>query len=120
MATPNQLLPGKCYNTATTRLARVVAVFLLTNMENELVERATGALADKYRLAVVLALSKEDSLSFARVQELMGLSQPCVSHHLKILADSGLITTCKQGRCVQVQLNRATMQQLAGFLGQLG
>ena len=89
-------------------------------MEKELVERAAGALADRYRLAVVLALSKEDTLSFGSVQELTGLSQPCVSHHLKVLADSGLITSQKQGRCVLIQLNRATMQELAGFLGKLG
>ncbi|WP_375417913.1 ArsR/SmtB family transcription factor [uncultured Hymenobacter sp.] len=89
-------------------------------MENEFVERAAGALADRYRLAVVLALSRTEALSFASVQELMGLSQPCVSHHLKVLADSGLVTTQKQGRCVQVQLNRAAVQALAGFLGQLG
>lgn len=89
-------------------------------MEQDLVARAASALADKYRLAVVLALSREEALSFAKVQELTGLSQPCVSHHLKVLADSGLITSCKQGRCVQVQLNRAALQELGGFLGQLG
>ncbi len=89
-------------------------------MEKELVERATGALADRYRLAVVLALSREETMSFAKVQELTGLSQPCVSHHLKVLTDSGLIISQKQGRCVQVQLNRVAMQELAGFLGQLG
>ena len=89
-------------------------------MQIELIERAAGALADKFRLAVVLALSREGSLSFAKVQKLTGLSQPCVSHHLKILSDSGLITTQKQGRCVLVQLNRAAVQELAGFLGQLG
>lgn len=43
-------------------------------MEQDLVARAAGALADKYRLAVVLALSREEALSFAKVQELMGLS----------------------------------------------
>jgi ArsR family transcriptional regulator len=102
------------------RLSAGTEVILTPSMENELVERAAGALADKYRLAVILALSREDSLPFAKVQELMGLSQPCVSHHLKVLADSGLITTQKTGRCVQVQLNKGAMQDLASFLGKLG
>lgn len=101
-------------------LPLVYVVFLRYRMEKELVERAAGALADKFRLAVVLALSREDTLSFGQVQELMGLSQPCVSHHLKVLADSGLIISQKRGRCVQVQLNKAALQELAGFLGQLG
>ncbi len=89
-------------------------------MEKELIERAAGALADKYRLTVVLALSQQGVLSFAEVQTLTGLSQPCVSHHLKVLADSGLITSQKQGRRVQVQLNREALRELAGFLGELG
>lgn len=89
-------------------------------METELVARTTSALADKYRLAVVLALSRAETLSFGSLQELTGLSQPCVSHHLKILADSGLVISTKQGRCVQLSLNRAALQKLAGFLSQLG
>ena len=47
------------------------------------------------------------------------LWQLCVSHHLRVLADSGLVTSQKVGRCVQVQLNRAPMRKLAGILGQL-
>ena len=89
-------------------------------MEAHLVAKSAGALADKYRLGIVLALSRQPQLAFADVQELTGLSQPCVSHHLKILADSGLITTQKCGRCVNVTLNRPALRALASFLGGLG
>jgi ArsR family transcriptional regulator, arsenate/arsenite/antimonite-responsive transcriptional repressor len=89
-------------------------------MDTQLVAKSAGALADKYRLNIVLALSQQDQLAFAEVQELTGLSQPCVSHHLKILADSGLVLTQKCGRCVNVTLNREALRGLASFFDTLG
>jgi DNA-binding transcriptional ArsR family regulator len=89
-------------------------------MDTQLVAKSAGALADKYRLSIIMALSRQDTMSFAEAQELTGLSQPCTSHHLKVLADSGLITTQKCGRCVQVRLNREALRGLSGFLGKLG
>ncbi|AIZ63124.1 ArsR family transcriptional regulator [Hymenobacter sp. DG25B] len=88
-------------------------------MDTQLVAKSAGALSDKYRLSIVLALSQQPTLPFAQVQELTGLSQPCVSHHLKILADSGLVLVQKNGRCVSITLNRSAMQELASFLGGL-
>ncbi|WP_303312283.1 helix-turn-helix transcriptional regulator [Hymenobacter sp. BT730] len=88
-------------------------------MDTQLVAKSAGALSDKYRLSIVLALSQQPTLAFAQVQELTGLSQPCVSHHLKILADSGLIQLQKSGRCVSISLNRGALQELALFLGGL-
>ena len=89
-------------------------------MDTQLVAKSAGALADKYRLNIVLALSQQAQLAFADVQELTGLSQPCVSHHLKILADSGLVLTQKCGRCVNVTLNRGALRELASFFDTLG
>jgi DNA-binding transcriptional ArsR family regulator len=89
-------------------------------MDPQLVAKSAGALSDKYRLSIVLALSRQETMPFADVQELTGLSQPCVSHHLRILADSGLVHTQKCGRCVRVVLNRAAVRELAAFLGELG
>ena len=89
-------------------------------MDSQLVAKSAGALSDKYRLSIVLALSQQPQLAFAELQELTGLSQPCVSHHLKILADSGLVHTQKCGRCVRITLNRVAVQELATFLSGLG
>ncbi|MBC8082389.1 MAG: winged helix-turn-helix transcriptional regulator [Hymenobacter sp.] len=88
-------------------------------MTPQLAEKTANALADKYRLAIVMALSEHETLGFADVQELIGLSQPCTSHHLKVLVDSGLVTTQKCGRCVRVRLNREALRGLSFFLGQL-
>ena len=88
-------------------------------MENSLVEKATGAIADKYRLSILLELSTKGTLTCTDVQELTGLSQPCVSHHVKLLTDSGLVNAKKQGRNLNLTLNKTSLQELSGFLDKL-
>ncbi|MCK8493225.1 MULTISPECIES: ArsR/SmtB family transcription factor [Spirosoma] len=88
-------------------------------MDNRFVEKATGAIADKYRLAILMELSNKGSLTSSDVQELTGLSQPCVSHHVKLLTDSGLVNAQKEGRNVHLTLNKESLQQLSGFFDKL-
>lgn len=88
-------------------------------MENRFVEKATGAIADKYRLSILLELSRRGTLTSTDVQDLTGLSQPCVSHHVKLLVDSGLVNSCKEGRNLNLTLNKDSLQQLSGFLDKL-
>lgn len=85
-------------------------------MDCKFVEKATGAIADKSRLSILVELAKKNTLTNTEVMELVGLSQPCVSHHIKQLIDSGLVSTHKEGRNVHLRLNKETIQQLASFL----
>ncbi|AQG80796.1 ArsR/SmtB family transcription factor [Spirosoma montaniterrae] len=88
-------------------------------MEHRFVEKATGAIADKYRLSILLELSNKGSLTCSDVQELTGLSQPCVSHHVKLLTESGLVNARKEGRNLYLTLNKESLQLLSGFLTKL-
>ena len=88
-------------------------------MENRSVEKATGAIADKYRLSILLELSRRGCMTSSDVQELTGLSQPCVSHHVKLLTESGLVDSFKEGRSLHLKLNKQAIQQLSGFLEKL-
>ncbi|MFD2570008.1 ArsR/SmtB family transcription factor [Spirosoma soli] len=88
-------------------------------MENRFVEKATGAIADRYRLSILLELSRKGSLTSTDIQELTGLSQPCVSHHVKQLTESGLVNAQKEGRNLHLTLNKESLQQLSGFLEKL-
>ncbi|WP_019988828.1 ArsR/SmtB family transcription factor [Rudanella lutea] len=89
-------------------------------MEPKNVEKVTGAIADKYRLAILMQLAKQETMTSSDVQEMTGLSQPCVSHHVKQLTDSGLVDTQKEGRNVFLRLNKQALQQLCAFLKELG
>ena len=70
--------------------------------EAEAAELARGfaALADPARLRLLgmLASAPEGEVCNCELVEPLGRSQPTVSHHLKVLADAGLITGEKRGR----------------------
>ncbi|WZL75004.1 metalloregulator ArsR/SmtB family transcription factor [Clostridiaceae bacterium 35-E11] len=55
------------------------------------------AIADENRLKILKILS-QGKLCACDILENMDLSQPTVSHHLKILQQAGLITVEKKGR----------------------
>ncbi len=55
------------------------------------------ALSDENRLTILLAIADRDS-SVVELVAATGLSQPLVSHHLKALRDTGLVTVTPVGR----------------------
>lgn len=63
---------------------------------------AFAALADPVRLRLLSLLSSAPAgeTCVCDLVEPVGKSQPTVSHHLKVLADAGLITGEKRGRWV--------------------
>ncbi|GAB3954788.1 hypothetical protein GCM10028805_40770 [Spirosoma harenae] len=85
-------------------------------MDCKFIEKATGAMADKSRLSILIELTKKETLTNTEVIELVGLSQPCVSHHIKLLTESGLVTTSKEGRNVHLSINKEAIRQLTSFL----
>jgi ArsR family transcriptional regulator, arsenate/arsenite/antimonite-responsive transcriptional repressor len=88
-------------------------------MDSKFIEKASGAIADKYRLQILLALSQKGTLNNSDIQEMTGLSQPCVSHHVKTLIDSGLVNSQKEGRNQKLSLNKTGLKDLSGFLNEL-
>ena len=55
------------------------------------------ALSDENRLALLLAIADKDS-TVTELAEVSGMSQPLVSHHLKTLRETGLVTSTAVGR----------------------
>ena len=64
------------------------------------------ALADPSRLRI-LGLLRTMELSVGELAQVLGQSQPRVSRHVRILADSGLIERHKEGSWVFLRLNRS-------------
>ena len=59
------------------------------------------ALGDPARVRIVnLVATTDEPVCACELYEPLGLSQPTVSHHTKVLADAGLITGDKRGRWV--------------------
>ena len=82
-------------------------------------EKIFQALADNHRLSILMEIAAKGSLSFSEAQNITDLSQPCVSHHLKLLTDSGLVISKKDGRNLTLLLNKDMLHLLADFLRQL-
>lgn len=67
----------------------------------ELNERKTAlifkALGDENRIRIIQLLQNGE-LCACRLLEALNITQPTLSHHMKILCDSGLITSRKDGK----------------------
>lgn len=79
--------------------------------------RTTKALADPGRLKI-LKLLEQQELCVCELQVALGLAQPTVSKHLKILEEAGLIARRKEGLWVSFHLAPGT-PQAQSFLGLL-
>ncbi len=63
------------------------------------------ALSDKNRLKIIKMLQHKDLLCVCEIQAGLGLAQPTVSKHLRILEDAGLVIYKKNGLWVNYSLN---------------
>jgi ArsR family transcriptional regulator len=79
---------------------------------------AFAVLADPVRLRLLslLVSAPAGEVCVCELVEPLGRSQPTVSHHLKILADAGLITGDKRGRWVWYRAVPERLGQLRDVL----
>ena len=81
--------------------------------------RLLKALADPTRLRLVSMVAAHDGgeACVCELTEPLGLTQPTISHHLKVLVDAGIFTRDKRGVWAYYALRPAALQALAGILG---
>jgi len=80
----------------------------------ELLSRQFAALADPVRVRIVslLATAEGGAVCACDLVVPVGRSQPTVSHHLKVLADAGLVTSGRRGRNVWYGVVPAALEAL--------
>ena len=89
------------------------------SMSIELAEKVGAAIADKSRLRILEEISKRGSLTCTEAQELTSLAQPTISHHIKTLIESGIVTAEKEGRHVRIALNKKVLSEFSLFFKKL-
>ncbi len=62
-------------------------------------------LADETRLKIIMMLSRRD-MCVCQIMAELNMSQPAVSHHLRILKKSGIVQDDKDGRWVFYSLHK--------------
>lgn len=79
---------------------------------------ALRVLADpaRLRLLSILGAHPEGEACVCELTGPLGLSQPTVSHHLKVLADAGLVGREQRGRWVYFWVNPEPLELLRGAL----
>ena len=67
--------------------------------------RLLAALADPVRLSFVRQLVENDGVCACDFSECCDVSQPTISHHLKVLRDAGVVTSERQGTNIVYSLS---------------
>ena len=82
---------------------------------------ALGAVADSTRVQILSIIGRSASGEVCACDFVgpIGKSQPTISHHLKILAEAGLIEGDKRGRWIWYRLSDGALDALAVELGSL-
>ncbi|HEY4335116.1 MAG TPA: metalloregulator ArsR/SmtB family transcription factor [Puia sp.] len=84
------------------------------------IEKISKALGDGNRLKILQYLSAKGGCGeCSGLPNVVGLAQPSISHHVKILVESGLIDGEKEGRNYSYHLNTGVLNQYLSALGQL-
>jgi ArsR family transcriptional regulator len=74
------------------------------------------ALADPTRLRLFSFISSSGEQCACDLTEPLGVSQPTVSHHLKILLEAGLVTRDQRGRWAYYSATDDKLGELSSFL----
>lgn len=91
---------------------------VITATEAETMAASLKAIAEPVRLRLISIVAAQEG-GEACVCELTGpvaLSQPTVSHHLKILVDAGILTREQRGKWAYYRLVPEALNALAGLI----
>lgn len=69
------------------------------------------ALADRNRLSILKILT-EDELCACHILEELDITQPTLSHHMKILQEAGLVEGRKEGKWTHYRRTKQALKQL--------
>ena len=70
----------------------------------------------RLRLVSIIAAHADGEACICDLTEPVGLSQPTVSHHMKVLVDAGLLTREQRGKWAYYRLTPGAIESLAQAL----
>jgi ArsR family transcriptional regulator len=101
-------LPVLCCGPATEPLDPVASETLAARFR---------ALSDATRVAIVNRLASTEECCVCDLTAAFELSQPTISHHLKVLRDAGLVEASRRGTWAYYRLLPDTVRELRHTLG---
>lgn len=106
-------------STASTGCCSPVTGSTMSAEDAERTARTLKALADPARLRLLSIIAAHDGgeACVCDLTEPVGLSQPTVSHHLKVLTEAGFVTREKRGVWAYYTLVPEAVGELSAHLG---
>lgn len=83
------------------------------------VARICKALGDNNRLQIVRMLTEGEKCA-CRLLEAFEITQPTLSHHMKILCECGLVSARKDGKWQHYSINKDIWNEFSDFISFIG
>lgn len=76
------------------------------------------ALSDVNRMMIINNLSGGEMCA-CKLLEKFNITQPTLSHHMKILSECGIVNSRKEGKWTHYSLNKERVEQFQNFISNL-
>jgi len=76
------------------------------------------ALSDENRIRILEMLQSGEKCACELLKEL-NVTQPTLSHHMKILCESGIVESCKQGKWTHYTLSKYGSEKVSRLLAEI-
>jgi ArsR family transcriptional regulator, arsenate/arsenite/antimonite-responsive transcriptional repressor len=89
-----------------------------TLLDFKKIEKISKALGDPYRLQIIELVKKYGTtcMQCSDIVDALTLSQPAISHHIKLLVEADLLLSEKEGRNVRYSINKDVFADYAQYL----
>lgn len=87
-------------------------------MDNKQIASMFKAFCDENRLQI-LDLLQDGEKCACRLLEEMQITQPTLSHHMKILCDSGVVVGRKEGKWMHYSISKDGLENVMNYLNEL-
>ena len=87
-------------------------------MENKKMAAMFKAFGDENRIQI-LQLLKDGEKCACHLLEEMKITQPTLSHHMKLLCDAGIVTGRKEGKWMHYSISKKGLREMEKYLAQL-
>jgi DNA-binding transcriptional ArsR family regulator len=99
-------------------ISRIMKIFTDDSLDIAQMASAFAALGSEQRLSVLRALVRagKDGLSIGELGERTGVTGSTLTHHVKLLAQTGLVEQEKTGRTIRCVVSYARARELSEYL----
>lgn len=81
-------------------------------MDTRSVAQIFKALGDEKRLKIVERIASQKEVCACNLLDELDVSQPTLSHHMKLLRDCGLVNVRKEGRWMHYSINKECFEEV--------